>query len=93
MVMLHGKKKILRFVDVLVRAPECILLMHSTTRLVKVGYEGATQDASDVYCICRCCGSLGSGPREWVRLDVSLMAASPTSGVQSLRVTIRPAVV
>ena len=80
------KKNFLRLVDVLVRALEGTFLMHSATCSVRLVYEGATQDASDVYRICGSCGSLRSGPREWVRLNVSVVAAWPTLGLQSLRV-------
>ena len=76
----------LRLLNVLVQVPECTLLMHSATCSVRVGYNGATQDASDVYCICGSCGSIRSGPRQWVPLDVSRVTAWPTLGLQSLRV-------
>ena len=60
--------------------------MHSATRSVRLGCDGAAQDASDVYCICGSCGSIHSGPRQWVPLDVSVATAWPLLGLQSLRV-------
>ena len=69
------QKSFPQVVDVLVQVPECTLLMHTTTRSVQLGHEGAAQDASDVYCFSRCCGSLRHGPRKWVPFDVSLVEA------------------
>ena len=76
----------LRLLNVLVQVPECTVLMHSATRSVRLGYDGAAQDASDVYCICGSCGSIRSGPRQWVPLDVSVGTAWPTLGLQILLV-------
>ena len=76
----------LRLLNVLVQVPECTMLMHSATCSVPLGYDGAAQDASNVYCICGSCGSICSGPRQWVPLDVSIATAWPTLGLQSLRV-------
>ena len=79
-------KIFLRLVDTLVQVHDCTLLMHSTTQAVRLGYTGAAQDATDVYCICGQCGSMRSAPREWVRFDLSVVSSWPTLGLQSLRV-------
>ena len=78
------QKKFLQLVDTLVQVPDCTLLMHFATQSVRLGYTGAAQDATDVYCICGMCGSMRSGPREWVRFDLSLVSSWPTLGLQSL---------
>ena len=62
------------------------MLMHSATRSVRLGCDGAAQDASESYCIYGSCGSIRSGPRQWVPLDVLVVTAWPTLGLQSLRV-------
>ena len=80
------QKIFLRLVDVFLLVPEYRLLMHTSIRSVRLGYAGASQDASDVYCICGCCAFPHSGPRKWVPLDVSVVEAWPTLGLQSLRV-------
>ena len=80
------QKNFLRPVDTLVHVPDCTLLMHSATQSVRLGYTGAAQDATDVYCICGKCGSMCSGPREWVRFDLSVVSSWPTLGLQSFRV-------
>ena len=53
---------------------------------MRLGYTGAAQDATDVYCVCGKCGSMRSGPHEWVRFDLSVVSSWPTLGLQSLRV-------
>ena len=65
----------LRLLNVLVQVPECTMLMHSAGRSVRLGYDGAAQDASDVFCIYGYCGSIRSGPRQCVPLDVSVVTA------------------
>ena len=73
-----------------VRASEWTILMRSATPSTRLGYQGATQDASDVYCICRSCGSLHYGLHKWVRLGVVVVAVWRTMCMQSLRVYISP---
>ena len=79
-----------RPMDTLVHILDCTLLMHCATQPLRLGYVGATQDATDVYYICGLFGSMHpwirSGTREWVRFDMSIMLLWPTPGVQSLRV-------
>ena len=75
-----------RLVDTLVQLPDCTLFMHSATQSLRLGYAGAAQDATVVYCIRGQCRCMRSGPREWVRFDVSIMSLWPTLGLQSLRV-------
>ena len=71
--------------NTLVQVLDCTLLMHSATQSVRMGFTGAAQDATDVHCICGLCGSIRSGPRKWVRFDLSGVSAWPTLGPQSLR--------
>ena len=80
------QKNFLRLVDTLVQVHDCTLLMHSATQSVRLGYTGAAEDATHVYCICGQCGSMRSGPHEWVRFALSAVSSWPTLGVQSLHV-------
>ena len=59
-------------------------LLVPLTQSVTLGYTSASQDATDVYCICGKCGSVRSGPRKWVRVDQSVLSLCPTLGLQSL---------
>ena len=79
-------RKFFWLVDTLVQVPDCTLLMHPATQSVRLGDAGAAQDATDVYCICGQCGSMRSGPREWVPFDLLVVSSWPILGLQSLRV-------
>ena len=82
MVIPHARKNFLWVVDVFIRVSECTVLMHTTTCSLRLGYKGVAQDASVVYCICGFCGSLRSGSSEWLHLDMSVVAAWRTHGLQ-----------
>ena len=80
------QKFLFQLVDTLVKVPDCTVLMPSATESLRLAYNGATQDATDLYCVCGQCGCMCSAPHELVRFDLSVVSSWPTLGLQSLRV-------